>query len=123
MKEIRTHDWGILKKERIRRWPSKIGEKRNLRVEITSWVGISIGAKHIYVKVEEQDNSWWCEDENAWVELSCDAEKGGYSLTASVTSEDEAITLAKYFVELVAGKRRQNHNVIWSGLGRPRWAR
>jgi len=120
--EMSAHDWNVLgKEERIRRWPSKIGEKRPLRVEITSWVGISIGAKHTYVKVKEANNGWWCEDENCWVELSCDSEKGGYSLEASVNNEDEAVALAKHFVELVAGKKRKNHDIRWEGLGRPRW--
>ena len=30
--------------------------KRKLLVEITSWQGISIGAKHYYAKIEEDDN-------------------------------------------------------------------
>lgn len=123
MKEIRAHDWeAIGSKERIPRFPSKIGEKRNIRVEITSWVGTSIGSKHFYVQVEEQNNSWWSESENAWIELSCDSTKAGYSMYASVMTKDEAIKLAKYYIEMIAGKDLANHTVSWSGLGRPRWA-
>lgn len=119
---IFAHDWNILKGERIPRWPSKCGEKRPLRVEINSWIGICPGAKHYYAKVREEDNQWWSEDENAWVQLSCDSARGGYSLEADVMTEEEAIELAKYFVLLVAGKRREHHEIIWSGPGRPRWA-
>lgn len=122
MREIFTHDWNILKGERIPRWPSKIGEKRPLRVEITSWKGISSGARHHYCHVQEQDNQWWCEDENAWISLSCDTGNKGYSMNADVMTESEAVALAKLFVKLVAGDGLKNHEVCWSGPGRPKWA-
>jgi len=119
---IYAHDWKILGEDRIQRWPSKIGEKRPIKVEISSWIGISVGAKHIKVNVEEEENQWWCEDENAWVTLSCDAERGGYSLKAEVYTEEEAIKTAKYFILLIAGKGRKNHTVYWHGHGKPRFA-
>jgi hypothetical protein len=110
---IYAHDWEILGDERIPRWPSKTNEKRKLKVSINSWVGISIGAKHYNVKVEEQNNMWWCEDKNSWVELSCDSEKGGYELEAKLLTEAEAIKVAKFFIKLVAGKDCKNHEVVW----------
>ncbi len=122
MKTVYAHDWNILGKDRIRRWPSKIGEKRPIQVEIFTWSGISVGAKHFYVNVKEEDNMWWSELENAWVELSCDSEKGGYNLHADVLDNKEAIKLALYFINLIAGKTRKNHEIHWSGPGRPEWA-
>jgi hypothetical protein len=122
VKEISTSDWGILRGERIPRWPSKIGEKRTIRVEINSWVGISIGAKHVNVKVEEAENMWWCEEENAWVRIYEDAENGGYELRAKVMTDEEAVKTAIAFVKTIAGPGRKNHTVFWDGPGKPRWA-
>ena len=123
MTAIYAHDWKILGDDRIPRWPSKIGEKRPIRVEINSYTTIgAIGAKHWYVNVEEHKNQWWSEERNAWVELSCDSGNKGYHLRASVLTIDEAIEVAKMFVVLIAGQRRRKHYVEWSGPGRPRWA-
>lgn len=123
MREMTAVDWHILKDEqRIRRWPSAIGEKREIRVTITTWKGVSIGAKHWTVHVEEQDNAWWCEDENAWVTIQCDSERRGYSLRAEVLSKQEAVKLATDFVTMIAGARRLKHDVVWMGDGRPKWA-
>jgi hypothetical protein len=122
MREISTGDWGILRGERIPRWPSKIGEKRPIRVEINSWVGISIGAKHVNVNVAEAENMWWCEEENAWVRIYTDSESGGYEMRSKVLTEEEAVSLALAFVTLIAGKGRKHHTVDWNGPGKPRWA-
>ena len=97
---IYAHDWEILRGERIKRWPSE-DDVRTLTVSIDSWKGVSIEAKHFNVKVEEEKNQWWCEYENAWVELSCDSGAKGYSLRASVMTKEEAIKIAKHFVRLV----------------------
>jgi hypothetical protein len=117
---ILAHDWEILKGERIPRWPSKIGEKRTLRAEITSWVGTyAIGARHFYARAEEQNNQWWCEDENGWVELSCDTEKSGLSLQADLMTEKEAIDVLLAFIEITG--TRKTHRIVWTGPGRPKW--
>jgi hypothetical protein len=100
--KIYAHDWSILGEDRIPRWPSKIGEKRPITVRISTWIGTSaIGARHYNVSVEEEVNQWWCEKENAWVELSCDPSKSGVSMSASVLSRSDAEKLAKFFVDLV----------------------
>lgn len=111
MREIFAHDWNILGDDRIRRWPSKIGEKRGLTIDIRTWAGLSIGAKHIDIQISEQKNMWWCEDKNAWVELTCDAENTGYEFDAKVLSVDEAIRMAVFIVELIAGKESKSHEV------------
>lgn len=122
-RNLYAHEWEVIGgPERIARFPSKIGEKRNIRVEITSWIGLSIGAKHHSVNVEEQRNSWWSESENAWVELSCDSQNRGYSMRAEVLTEEEAIKLAKHFIKIIAGSKRLLHTVCWTGKGRPTWA-
>lgn len=111
MTEIIAHDWKILGDDRIRRWPSKIGEKRGLKIDIRSWVGLSIGAKHVDVKISEQKNMWWSEEQNAWVELTCDSENTGYEIDAKVLNEDEAIKITKFFVNLIAGEDSKNHDI------------
>jgi hypothetical protein len=116
MTEIYAHDWNILGDDRIQRWPSKIGEKRKLRIDIRSWVGLSIGAKHIDVQISEQKNMWWSEQENAWVELSCDCSNIGYELNAKVLNEDDGIKIAKAFVSIVAGEDSKNHDVIMGSI-------
>jgi hypothetical protein len=42
----------------VRRFPHK-GCKRIVDVSISSWVGISLGARHTYAKVEEAHNAVW----------------------------------------------------------------
>ena len=119
-----AHDWEILGGERIPRWPSEIKEKRPLGVRIYTWVGTSaIGAKHFNAEVNEEQNQWWCEDRNAWVTLSCDGERDGVSMRASVLTEGDAIKMAMHFVELVTGPKRAKHIVSWDGPGKPKWAR
>jgi len=35
---------------------------------------------------------------------------------------EEAIKIAKCFIELIAGKQRKNHVIYWHGMGKPKWA-
>jgi hypothetical protein len=117
---IFAHDWEILKGERIPRWPSQIGEKRRLKITIDTWVGtMAIGAKHFYARIEEEKNMWWCEGENAWVDLSCDTESSGISMEANVMTEEEAIAMALAFIEVT--KARGKNRVTWDGPGKPQW--
>lgn len=117
MAGIFAHDWNILGKDRIRRWPSKIGEKRAVRVTIDTWIGISFGAHHWYVEVIEEDNEWWSEEENAWVHLSCDSERGGINLKAAVDSQDKAVELARWFVKTMFCA--ESSDIRWTGPGDP----
>jgi len=98
---IYGHSWSMLKGERIRRWPSQIDEPRPVRVEITTWKGMSIGAKHVNLCVEEEKNMWWSEDDNDWVQLSCDSESDGMSLRAAVYTQEEAEKLAIFFIKTI----------------------
>jgi hypothetical protein len=41
--------------------------KRDVRVSVTSWIGIGIGAKHWYVTIEEEDDMIWDEEDQYWV--------------------------------------------------------
>ncbi len=121
--EILAHDWEILGDEdRIRRWPSQIGEKRGLKVRLYTWVGTcAIGATHFSVSIEEQNNMWWCEERNAWVELTCDLERSGISLSASLSKQEDAIKVALKFIEITGVK--ETHEISWDGPGQPKWAR
>ena len=51
--------------------------KRLLYVEITTWYGLSIGAKHYYAKIYEDDNPVW--QKNNWVYSSEDKDCKGRS--------------------------------------------
>jgi len=120
---IYTHDWNYIGDERIPRYPSKIGEKRPIHVDINSWIG-SIGAKHWYVTVKEKNNMWWSERENAWVEISCDSEKEGYSLDkASVMTVEEAVELAIAFLKIIHPTDYKEQELTWDGEGRPEWVK
>ena len=121
MKEILRHDWGVLGSDRISRFPSKVGDKRRISVSIYNWAGFSLGAKHFSVRIKEQNNQWWCESENAWVEISCDTTNRGYSMNADVLSKKEVIKITMDFISMIAGKKRINHVVEWSGLFKPDW--
>ena len=123
MKQIYQHDWRGIDTPYIMRWPSKIGEKRPLKINISSWVGMSAGARHVYAEVTEEDNEYWSEENNAWVSVSCSSEASGYHLKADVYTEKEAVRIALTFVEIVAGRHRTEHVIGWYGPGRPRWAK
>ena len=113
-----TSDWSILGDDRIRRWPSKNKkDKRALIVEITSWIGTSPGAKHYYLKIDEEKNQWWSSSKNDWVEIYNDTSANGYHLHADMMSEDECIKLAKSYIDLVCGKKRLNHRIVCTDLG------
>lgn len=108
--------WKDLGKERIARWPTKIGEKRPVKVKINSWVGISIGAKHTYLEIDEAKQEYWPEKENRWVEVLCSSESRGFSLKADVYSDEEAIKIAKSFLKLMF--KKETHVLQWDGPGR-----
>lgn len=123
MSEISQGDWDDVDFPRIPRWPSKTGEKRPLRVYISTWVGTSPGARHMYAEVKEKENEYWSEKNNTWVDVSCSTESKGYYLKADVFTLKEAVEIATKFVEMIAGKKRIHHVVSWIGPGRPRWAK
>ena len=106
---IYAHQWSDLGEDKIPRWPSKIDEPRPIEIEISSWVGISIGAKHVMLRIAEQENAWWCEDRNDWMILSCDSHKRGFSMSADVYSEQQAIEMAIYFLRDVMKVNAQTH--------------
>lgn len=120
---IFTGDWEILKGERIRRWPSQIGEVRPIKIDINSWVGISIGAKHVMLKIEEEDNAYWCEDKNCWVHIYSDTTARGISMEANVYTDKQAEELAIFFLKNVVKvtpethKLRGNNKVIRAVFG------
>ena len=122
MREIYGGDWNDLGEERIRRYPSKVGELRTIYVKTNTWKGLSSGSKHWYVEVKEKDNMWWDEKENAWREIYDDSEKGGYSLQASVMTEQEAIDLATHFIKTIHPDDYKNQDIVWDSDMRPIWA-
>ena len=108
---ILAYNWDILGDERRQRWPCNTGEKRGLRVCISSWVGAATGARHVYAEVKEEDNQWWSEKVQDWVELSCDTSSSGYSMKVDVVTIEEAVTMAAAFIRLVAGDKAEHHRI------------
>jgi hypothetical protein len=118
-----AHDWEILKGQRIRRWTNnlkrqeqvkpQVEDPRRVTVTLSSWVGTSPGARHYYVKIEEEQNQWWCEDRSTWVKLSCDSTSNGFSLRADCYSPEEALELAKFTVNLIFGRPRTKKRKMW----------
>jgi len=85
--------------------------KRKLFIEITSWRGISIGAKHFYAKVREDDNAIWTD--GSWMYSSEDEEGNGRSFGGIMDVETSFNTLegAKAWVINKILKEFPNHMV------------
>lgn len=116
-------DWSLLGgpgKLRTMRFPSLTGEKRTIYVRVSTWVGTSVGARHIYVEVKEERNQYWSEIEEAWIEIESSSETSGYYLKADVYSEREARKIAMTFITMIGGKDLERHEVHWHGPARPR---
>lgn len=93
-RSISTGDWDILNGKRIRRWPGgSWSGYRCLTVKIDSWVGISMGATHTYLNIKEEDNSWWCEEKDAWVNIYGDNSGTGMRVKADLLSTEDCINL------------------------------
>lgn len=112
---IYAHDWDILDGERIPRWPSK-EEPRRIKVLINSWSGISPGASHYHVTVEIEQQQWWCENENAWISLSCDMTGAPYNLRASLPRKGDAEIVADHFISIIQLDKSQLWKIDRSGL-------
>jgi len=113
---IYAHNWEYVGDERIPRWPSKINEPRPIKIDINSWRGISIGAKHVMLRVDEEENSWWSDSENSWVHVSCDSSNRGFSMSADVYTEDQAIELAIRFLRDVMSVTQETHVIEYPNL-------
>ena len=55
-----------LSKPHIRMFGPHSPLKRKVSIKVLSWVGIGIGAKHVYVRLELEDNSIWNSKEGRW---------------------------------------------------------
>ena len=53
---------------------------------------------HVYDDIEEEDNQWWDEKENAWRRIWDDTEASGFSLEASVYDDKQAVKIARNFL-------------------------
>ena len=83
--------------------------KRKIFVEITSWQGINIGAKHYYAKIREDDNGIVCGDHVLYI--SEDEGKNGRSFGGVMDAETSFNTLdgAKAWVINKILKEFSNH--------------
>jgi hypothetical protein len=85
--------------------------KRKLFIEITSWRGVSIGAKHFYAKIWEDDNGIVCGDHVLYT--SEDEGKNGRSFGGVMDVETSFNTLegAKAWVVNKILKEFPNHMI------------
>lgn len=109
-RHIYTGDWEILGGDRIRRWPST-DDERTIKVTQRSWVGLSPGAKHIDVRVEEEDNQFWSESENAWVTIYGDTGARGYRFEGDVMSREEAEAFEEACLAIIQANKDQLYRV------------
>ena len=121
-RSIHGGKWEDLGDERISRWTdSHWNGPRRVSVKIETWVGVSIGAKHTYARIEEEDNQWWDEKENAWRRIWDDTEASGFSLEASVYDDKQAVKIARNFLRLMVGDNKDGKwKIDWEGPGEPR---
>jgi hypothetical protein len=98
-----TGDESLVGDRRIRKFPSKVGARRGVRVEIHSWVGVSAGASHYCVRIKADPNLLWSEKEGAWIQLYVDTGADDtFSLDeAKVLTERDAVKVATAFLKTV----------------------
>lgn len=107
--------WDDVGKKRIPRWPSLIGEKRKVDVTITTFMGMAPGSRHWTLKIQEQNNSFWSESKNAWVEVCSSACTDGFRLEAEVFTIEQAKSIAKNFLRLMCGEKKSGHEIMKHG--------
>lgn len=107
----------------VRRFDDK-RRKRHVYVEIHTWRGLSLGAKHWYVSVREEDNPIWDEAEQTWRVCWDDKEACGRTIRIEVLKQDSAwrairrlqrwVFLDHVFVHQSTQKKVKPSN-LWSG--------
>jgi hypothetical protein len=73
----------------MRRFP---GGKRVVKVSISTWIGMSFGAKHWYADIQEEFNPLWDKNEHAWRECWDDFIGQGKKFHRNCLSEAEAVS-------------------------------
>lgn len=81
----------------VYRWPNDKGVRRSVRVDISTWAGMSIGASHFYAKIKEEPNSVWDTRDLAWLSDPRHPSTKERKFEADLFSREEAIR----FVEAV----------------------
>jgi len=84
---------------------------REVRVRLTSWIGISPGAKHWYVDIKEEDNYLWDEAEHSW-RIAWDDKKGqGPSERAEFAGLDARDQALRWIRKMV--RERYSNKSLW----------
>lgn len=90
-------------KPHVRRYPNTHGIRRHVGVNLTTYLGISLGAMHYYVKFDEDPNPVWHGYEGKWLSPQDDPPifKGGdtYDKQLSCLTFDEALERARRVVD------------------------
>jgi len=65
-------------------WPTawEKGRKRGLKVQVISFVGVSIGAKHYDASIDEDDNPIWNWKDKIWSNAYVDLDRKGSDLSS-----------------------------------------
>jgi hypothetical protein len=68
-------------------------------IDVNTWRGTAIGASHYYVKVKEEDNQWWSDEEGCWCVSYRNRRDVQRKFEADVFSLEEAAALAAFIVK------------------------
>jgi len=107
----------------VRRWPNPKRIKRRVRVNIYTWVGIGVGAKHTYAVLTEEFNPLWDWNNNRWVECWDDREGKGRQVEAEFAAPTplERERRARAWVRQTVRRNFRNHLVVKDGDTKAPW--
>lgn len=86
-------------------WP------RLVKVELTSWIGYSAGAKHWYADIEEEDNYLWDSAEKCWRIAWDDAKGKGRRERVEFAGPDGRDRALKWIRSVV--RKRYSDRKLW----------
>ena len=84
--------------------------QRKVKVDVTTFKGLSIGAKHYYVEVQEEDDAAWNEERQTWVTSSARKDLKGQRFTnGDFMRKQHAIRWAN----MIVSENFSSHKIEW----------
>jgi hypothetical protein len=84
---------------RIMRYPNTHGVRRDVKVQLNTWRGFSMGATHFYARVEVEPNAVWDPKELAWSTNDKATECKDIFYRAHVPTRAEGVLFIKMILE------------------------
>ena len=91
----------------------QMDDPRPVSVKISSWVGVSPGAKHFTLVISEHKQMYWSDEDNCWCTVSKDTTSGGFEARLECYTEQQAKTLATAILNEIFGKPRTKYRTMW----------